>query len=75
MHWLILHGPQGKKVRVKALFDGGAMVGAMCASVFKKSQHRFWGQTKLSNRRLCMANRSIVHSQAVWNGVLELGGI
>ena len=51
------------------------MVGAMCASVFKKSEHRLWGQTKPSNRRLRMANGSIVHSQAVWNGVLELGGI
>ena len=35
MHWLLLHGPRGKVVRVNALFDGGAMVGAMCASVFE----------------------------------------
>jgi len=36
VHWLLMHGPQGKIVRVKALFDGGAMVGAMCTSFFKK---------------------------------------
>ena len=75
MHWLSLHGPQGEKVRVKALFDGGAMVGAMCASFFKKVQHRLQGQTKPSSRRLRVANGVIVPSQAVWNGTLELGGI
>ena len=31
---LQLKGPQGEIVRVSALFDGGAMVGAMCTSVF-----------------------------------------
>jgi len=49
MHWLLLHGPQGEKVRVEALFDGGAMVGAMCTSFFKKVQHRLHGQTKPSS--------------------------
>jgi len=39
VHWLLMHGPQGEIVRVKALFDGGAMVGAMCTSYFKKVQH------------------------------------
>ena len=38
IHWLLLHGPQGEVVRVKALFDRGAMVGAMCTSFFKKIQ-------------------------------------
>jgi len=49
VHWLLLHGPQGEIARVKALFDGGAMVGAMCASFFKKIQHRLDGQTRPSN--------------------------
>ena len=31
---LQLKGPQGEIVCVSALFDGGAMVGAMCTSVF-----------------------------------------
>ena len=75
VHWLLLHRPQGEKVRVKALFDGGAMVGAMCASFFNKVQHRLLGQTKPSSRRLHVANGAIVPSQAVWTGVLELGGI
>jgi len=75
VHWVILHRPQGEKVRVKSLFDGGAVVAAMCTSVFKKNQHRLHRQTKLSNRCLRMANGSIVHSQVVWKGILELGGI
>ena len=74
-HWLLLHGPRGEIVRVKALFDGGAMVGAMCKSFFKKIQHRLKGQTRPSNRRLRVANGVIVPSHAVWSGVLELGGL
>ena len=38
-HWLLVHGPHGEIVRVRALFDGGAMVGAMCMSFFNKIQH------------------------------------
>jgi len=75
VHWVILHRPQGEKVRVKSLFNGGTVVAAMCASVFKKNQHRLHRQTKLSNRCLCMANGSIMHLQVVWKGILELGGI
>ena len=52
MHWLWLHGPQGEVVRVNALFDGGAMVGVMCSSVFEKIKHRLRGQTKPSGRLL-----------------------
>jgi len=75
VHWLLLHGPRGEIVRVKALFDGRAMVGTMCTSFFKKIQHRLSGQTKPSNQCLCVANGVIVPSQAIWSGVLELGGL
>ena len=51
------------------------MVGAMCASFFKKIQHRLLGQTKTSIRCLCVANSVIVPSQAVWSGTLQLGGL
>jgi len=51
-HWLCIQGPQGEIVRVKALFDGGAMVGAMCTTFFKKIQHRLHGQTRPSGRHL-----------------------
>ena len=75
MHWLWLHGPQGEVVRVNALFDGGAMVGVMCSSVFEKIKHRLRSQTKPSGRLLRMANSTVIQSQAVWKGTLELSGV
>ena len=75
MHWLWLHGPQGEVVRVNALFDGGAMVGAMCLSIFEKVKHCFHSQAKPSSQLLRMANGIIIQLQAVWKGMLELKGI
>jgi len=69
-----LYGPKGEIVRVEGLFDGGAMVAAMCTSVFEKVKHRLgtWGPSK---RRLRMANGVIVPSQARWRGIINLGGV
>jgi len=75
LHWLRLHGPQGEVIRVNTLFDGGAMVGAMCSSVFKKVKHCLHGQTRPSGQLLCMANSVVIQSQAVWKGMLELNGV
>ena len=69
-----LYGPKGEVVRVEGLFDGGAMVAAMCTSVFEKVKHRLgtWGPSK---RRLRMANGVIVPSRASWRGIINLGGV
>ena len=75
MHWIWLHGPQGEVVRVNALFDGGAMVVAMCSSIFDKVKHCLHSQAKPSSRLLRMANRIAIQSQAVWKGMLELKGV
>lgn len=71
---LQLKGPQGETVHISALFDGGAMVGAMCSSIFHMVKHRLsgWGP---SRRQLRMANGLIVPSQAGWKGTMVLGGI
>jgi len=62
--WLLLHGPQGEIVWVKAQFDGGAMVGAMCTLFFEKVQHWLQGQTKPSSWWLRMANGlSFLHKE------------
>jgi hypothetical protein len=37
VHYISIHSKNGEITRVKALFDGGAMVGAMCASFFTVS--------------------------------------
>jgi transposase InsO family protein len=73
-HTLLLLGPQGEIVRVAALFDGCAMVAAMCISVFEKVKHRL-GEWKKSERRLRMGNGMIVPSLAVWKGRMKLGGV
>jgi hypothetical protein len=71
---LNLLGPQGEIVRVEALFDGCAMVSAMCTTVFEKVKHRLgeWGR---SEKQLRMGNGVIVPSLAMWNGKLRLGRI
>jgi hypothetical protein len=38
-HTLLIMGTEGKVVSVSALFDGAAMVVAMCWSVFKRLKH------------------------------------
>ena len=70
---LQLKGPHGEIVHVSALFNGGAMVGAMCTSVFRAIKHRLtgWGP---SRKQIRMANGIIVSSEAVWKGVMMLGG-
>ena len=45
-HTLKLAGLKWEIVRVSALFDGAAMVVAMCQSVFEKIKHRWVGEIK-----------------------------
>jgi hypothetical protein len=73
-HTLLILGLQGETVRVSAVFDGCAMVAAMCVTVFNKVKHRLgkWGK---SERQLQMGNGVIVPSLAVWKGKMKLGGV
>ena len=73
-HTLRLLGPQGEIVRVAALFDGCAMVAAMCVTVFEKVKHRL-GKWDKSDRQLRMGNGVIVPSLAVWRGKMQLGKV
>ncbi|KAF8229203.1 hypothetical protein L208DRAFT_1177025, partial [Tricholoma matsutake] len=70
---LQLKGPQGEIVQVSALFDGGAMVGAMCSTVFWVIKYRLTGWEP-SRRQLRMANGVIIPSEAVWRGTMRLRG-
>ena len=70
-HQIKIHGPQGEVVRTPALFDGAAMVAAMCTSLFKLVKHRL-GSWQPSQRLLRMANGVIVPSQARWEGTIQL---
>ena len=71
---LQLLGPQGEITRVAALFDGCAMVSAMCITVFEKVKHRL-GEWRTSDKRLRMGNGAIVPSLATWKGRMRLGEV
>jgi intracellular sulfur oxidation DsrE/DsrF family protein len=71
---LHLLGPQGEIVRVAALFDGCAMVSAMCVTVFEKVRHRL-GEWRPSDKQLRMGNGAIIPSLAVWKGEMRLGEV
>ncbi|KAG1849001.1 hypothetical protein F4604DRAFT_1935078 [Suillus subluteus] len=74
LHQVSLEGPKGEIIRVRALFDDGAMVGVMCTSVFNKVKHRLHNWTQ-SKRKLHMANGNIVSSLAKWEGTIEIEGV
>jgi hypothetical protein len=48
LQYVSFAGPKGKIVRVKVLFDEGAMTNVMCSSVFNRIKHRLgnWGPSK-----------------------------
>ena len=74
VHEVQLHGPKGEAVRTCAVFDGSAMISAMCTTVFGQVRHRL-AECTPSKRVLRMANRVQVKSQATWTGTVELEGI
>ncbi|KIK31830.1 hypothetical protein CY34DRAFT_59689, partial [Suillus luteus UH-Slu-Lm8-n1] len=56
------------------LFDDGAMVAAMCSSIFHKIKHRLHNWS-LSSRKLHMANGKIINAEAKWSGTIDINGI
>jgi hypothetical protein len=74
VHEVQLQGPKGEVVRVRAVFDDGAMVGAMCTTIFEQVRHRLAGWQP-SQRVLRMANGALVRSRAQWSGTIELEGM
>ncbi|EMD32108.1 hypothetical protein CERSUDRAFT_34905, partial [Gelatoporia subvermispora B] len=74
VHAISIHNPSGEIVRVKALFDDGAMVNVMCIDLWQRVQHRV-GKLQPSGRRLRMANGTIEPSAGYWLGDIELGGV
>ncbi|KAG2743095.1 hypothetical protein P692DRAFT_20700954, partial [Suillus brevipes Sb2] len=73
-HSVSLEGPQGETVRVRGLFDDGAMISAMCTSIYEKVKHRL-GNWSQSTRKLRMANGNIVNSLVKWNGTICINGV
>ena len=72
-HRVHFHRPQGKRVRVWANIDDGAMREVMSSATFKKVKHRL-RTTKPSTQLLRVANGVIVQSTARWEGEIEVNG-
>ncbi|EMD37973.1 hypothetical protein CERSUDRAFT_34890, partial [Gelatoporia subvermispora B] len=73
LHQLALIQPTGEVVRMRALFDDGAMINAMCSDMWQNVRHRL-GQLQPTRRQLRMANGSVVPSEGYWEGTIELAG-
>jgi hypothetical protein len=72
VHEINIIGPKREVSTVRALFNGGAMVSAMCTTAFNRAQHRL-GDTLQSRRGLRMADGTVVPSQRRWERPIELG--
>ena len=73
-HPIAIHGHTGRRIRLNALFDEGALVAAMCTTVFHKIKH-ISGHWAPSSRLLRMANGNVTPSLALWRRTLSLGNV
>ncbi|KIN96157.1 hypothetical protein M404DRAFT_33567 [Pisolithus tinctorius Marx 270] len=73
-HPIMLKNMDNTGATVKALFDDGAMTGAMALSTFNMIKHELKGWQPLS-QALCMANRAVILSEATWMGMINIEGM
>jgi hypothetical protein len=64
----------GGITRVWANFDDGALANAMSTAKFNSIKHRI-GYYKPSTRWLRMADGKLIKPKAVWEGMMEIGGV
>ena len=74
IHPIALKNPDGTETCVRALFDDGAMTGAMCSSVFSTAKYKLKGW-RPSTQALRMANGTIIPSEATWTGTIRVENI
>lgn len=74
IHEVKLHGPKGEIVRIRGVFDDGAMINAIDSEIFDKIRHRL-SDVKSSARKLRMADGSIVPSSGNWSGLIKVEGV
>lgn len=74
VHGVRLHGPKGEIVRMKGVFDDGALINAIDSKLFEKVSKRL-SKIEPSDKLLRMANRALVESKGVWRGTVEVGGV
>src|SRR6266481_35110 len=71
--WIHLHGPNGEKVRMQAVIDGGAMKNTMCTTKWHAQKHRL---TPLSPSKvtLTVADNRHILSEGQWTGIVDVVG-
>ncbi|KAK7062288.1 hypothetical protein R3P38DRAFT_2400225, partial [Favolaschia claudopus] len=74
MHWISMEGPRGERVRVRALWDGGAQVSVLDRGRFEEVRHRL-GETGPGRKMLRMADGTRVPSIAHWEGEIEVADV
>ncbi|KIM58951.1 hypothetical protein SCLCIDRAFT_83705, partial [Scleroderma citrinum Foug A] len=74
IHPIELRNNMGETIHIQALFDDGAMTGAMCTTVFRTIQHCLKGWRPLS-QKLRMADRTVTPAEAEWAGDIQIAGI
>ena len=71
--WIHLHGPNGEKVRMQAVIDGGAMRNTMCTSKWHAQRHRLAPLTP-SKIILSVADNRHIASKGKWTGTVDVAG-
>jgi hypothetical protein len=66
-----LKGPKGEIVRMRSVFDDGAMVNAIDAKVYSQVKPRL-SPLQLSKRLLRMADGRLVPSMGTWSGMVSV---
>ena len=73
VHSVELKGKKGIPLKIKGLFDDGAMVNSICKSAFALLKDKL-GKLAPSQRTLRMADGTLVPSNGCWSGDVTLGG-
>lgn len=73
VHGVELEGPKGEVVRMRSVFDDGAMVNAIDTDVFNQVKGRLT-PLQPSMLGLRMADGRIVPSEGVWSGFISVNG-
>ena len=71
---LQLVGVDGKFIRIRAIFDDGAMVNVIDASIFASLKDHL-SACRTSRRVLWMANGTLVASEGSWTGTVIVEGV
>ncbi|KIK15840.1 hypothetical protein PISMIDRAFT_62484, partial [Pisolithus microcarpus 441] len=69
---IMIKSSNSELVQLCTLFDDGAMVNAMCTTVFEAVKHRLRGWTH-SSQMLRMVNGTIIPAMAQWTGTVQVG--